>query len=120
MRSRSQKGQISPWAGNEGLHGREYVCLEETVSSPPMEGWGKGRSELAGGHSLWLLWLLWGQQVPVKRGTRKRWSAQGKVRTRRTGEARSRVHRTREPSQEGQAWGHSGGPGRTGVETLKV
>lgn len=60
MQSRSQKGQISIQAGNEGLHWGE----REWGSSPT---WGKGqRSELAGVHSLWLLWLPWGQQVPVK------------------------------------------------------
>lgn len=48
----------------EELHWREHICPGEKVSSP---AGGRGQSsELAGGHSLWLLWLLWGQQVPVK------------------------------------------------------
>lgn len=79
MQARSQKGQISIQAENEGLHCGEYVCSAEIESSP---AWGEGqRSELAGVHSLWLLWLPWGQQVPVKWKTKKRWSPQGKVGT---------------------------------------
>lgn len=48
---------------------QEYVCSKEIVTSP---AWGKKQSsELAGVHSLWLLWLPWGQQVPVKLENKK-------------------------------------------------
>lgn len=50
------------WLGLRGSLGGVYLPWRNIIKSRGGEA--KVRAE--GGHSLWLLWLLWGQQVPVK------------------------------------------------------
>lgn len=60
MGSRSQKGQTGLLSEMRGSHPRLPWRDRVEPSS------GRAKSKLIG-HSLWLLWLLWGQRVPVNK-----------------------------------------------------
>ena len=61
MRLRLQRVNQSG-AGDEGMGGMSVLERQRRVQLCVC----RGTVRAAGGHSLWLLWLLWGQQVPVK------------------------------------------------------
>lgn len=70
-RIKATKGSISLLAemrGSPPRRGNVCICPGETGLSPAQGG---QKSKIS--HSLWLLWLLWGQRVPVNEQKGSAW-----------------------------------------------